>query len=51
MSVVGYNYNSVGPLITTKQQYDYSNELLNSNDPTLVQELTNVLSQVDSSKM
>ena len=53
MSSVGYNYNSNTslPLINTKQQLDYSNELLNSSDSTLIQELTNALGQIDSSNM
>ena len=54
MSTIGYNYNNNTnlPLINTKQQFDYSNELLNSsNDQVLIQELTNALNQIDSSNM
>jgi hypothetical protein len=54
VSTIGYNYNNNTniPLINTKQQFDYSNELLNSsNDQTLIQELANALIQIDSSNM
>lgn len=51
VSPVGYNYNSNTPLIKNKQNFDIASELLNSNDPTLIQELTNAINQIDSSKL